>query len=263
MLRPAHQSEPGGHDRLVIASRQERVSQWWIFAEEVRMIRRVAAIAALAVLMVIGSVSPARADHNTSHTIEQMTAHYQDPGLEVQNKPFALLYLRTTEGIRDAIASDAFSDPEFWDQRVAPTFASYYLDAYAAWKRGDNQDVAPAWRIAFQAHPHRLTCTQLLYLGINAHVNNDLAFVIEELGPRYTYDDHLVVDGVLAQVAYTVSPEIQRDLCPDLFTETIPAGADSDISAWRQLAWDNAQRLENAPSAKARRAVARDIEPHA
>jgi hypothetical protein len=227
------------------------------------MFRRVAAVAALAVLMVVGPVSPARADHNTGHTIEQMTAHYQDPSLEVQNKPFALLYLRTTEGIRDAILSGRFSDPAFWDQRVAPTFASYYLDAYAAWRRGDNQDVAPAWRIAFRANPNRLTCTQLLYLGINAHVNNDLAFVIKELGPHYTYEDHLVVDAVLAQVAYTVSPEIQRDLCPDLFTETIPAAADSDITAWRQLAWDNAQRLENAPSAQARRAVARDIERHA
>ena len=40
-------------------------------------------------------------------------------------------------------------------------------------------------------------------------------------------------------VAY---PEIQRDLCPGLFSETVPPGADADIFAWRQLAWDNAQR---------------------
>jgi Family of unknown function (DUF5995) len=227
------------------------------------MIRRVVAIAALAVFMVAGSVSPARADHNTNHTIKQMTVHYQDPSLEVQNKPFALLYLRTTEGIRDANLNHRFSDPEFWDLRVAPTFASYYLDAYAAWRSGDNQDVAPAWRIAFRANADRLTCTQLLYLGINAHVNNDLAFVIEELGRRYTYADHLEVDEVLAQVSFTVYPELQRDLCPNLYTETVPPTADSDIYAWRQLAWDNAQRLENAPTAKARRAVARDIERHA
>jgi hypothetical protein len=34
-----------------------------------------------------------------------MTAHYHDPGLEPQNRPFALLYLRTTEGMRDANAA--------------------------------------------------------------------------------------------------------------------------------------------------------------
>ena len=42
------------------------------------------------------------AGHNTARTIAQMTAHYRDPTLESQNRPFALLYLRTTEGMRDA-----------------------------------------------------------------------------------------------------------------------------------------------------------------
>jgi len=36
-----------------------------------------------------------------------------------------------------------------------------------------------------------------------------------------------------------------------------------DIFAWRQLAWDNAQRLLAAPTAKAREAIAKDIRQHA
>jgi hypothetical protein len=60
-----------------------------------------------------------------------------------------------------------------------------------------------------------------------------------------------------------VYPEIQRDLCPGLFSETVPPGADADIFAWRQLAWDNAQRLMAAPTDKARDAIARDIRRHA
>jgi hypothetical protein len=152
--------------------------------------------------------------------------------------------------------------PVFWDEEVIPTFASYYLDAYAAWKRGDKRDVDPAWRIAFEAKPEKLTCTQLLYLGINAHVNNDLAFMIEEMGDRYRYPDHKHVDDVLAfRTRPVVYPEIQATLCPDLFTETIPVTADSDIFAWRQLAWDNAQLLLNAPTAKARDAVAKEHPP--
>jgi Family of unknown function (DUF5995) len=212
------------------------------------MVRRIGIVVTLAVVPALSSGTAAWADHTTAHTIEQMTAHYQDPALEVQNRPFALLYLRTTEGMRDANLAGEFSDPSFWDTRVIPTFASYYLDAYAAWKRGDLQEVDPAWRIAFEARPDRLTCTQLLYLGINAHVNNDLAFVIEELGPRYTYPDHKHVDEVLAvRTRPVVYPEIQRELCPGLFSETVPPGADADIFAWRQLAWDNAQRLLAAP----------------
>jgi hypothetical protein len=58
-------------------------------------------------------------------------------------------------------------------------------------------------------------------------------------------------------------PEIQRDLCPGLSNEVVPPTADRDIFAWRQLAWDNAQRLLSAPTAKARDKVAREIHQHA
>jgi hypothetical protein len=114
------------------------------------MFRRAAAVVTVAALGVVAGAGPARADHGTAHTIAQMTAHYRDPGLEPQNKPFALLYLRTTEGMWDANAEGEFSAPEFWDQEVIPTFADYYLDAYAAWDRHRSRDVDPAWRIAFR-----------------------------------------------------------------------------------------------------------------
>jgi hypothetical protein len=227
------------------------------------MVRRITTVVAVALVTALSLGAPARADHSTDHTIAQMTAHYQDPALEPQNRPFALLYLRTTEGMRDANNAGEFSDPAFWDTEVIPTFASYYLDAYAAWKRGDQRQVDPAWRIAFRADPAKLNCTQLLYLGINAHVNNDLAFMIQEMGARYTYPDHKHVDDVLAyRTRPVVYPEIQRELCPELFSETVPPGADADIFAWRQLAWDNAQRLLAAPDAKARDRVAREIRRH-
>jgi hypothetical protein len=228
------------------------------------MVRKVVTAGVLAVLTALGFGSPARADHDTAHTIAQMTAHYRDPALEAQNKPFALLYLRTTEAMRDANNEGEFSDPEFWDAEVVPTFADYYLDAYAAWTHGRRHRVDPAWRIAFQARPDRLLCTQLIFLGINAHVNNDLAFMIEEMGDRYLYPDHKHVDDVLAfRARPLVYAEIQRDLCPGLFTETIPATADVDITAWRELAWANGQRLRNAPTARARAVIAKEIRRHA
>lgn len=226
--------------------------------------RRIMVVATLAILTVVGTAAPALADHNTEHTIAQMTAHYRDPALEPQNRPFALLYLRTTEAMHEANQAGEFSDRQFWDEEVIPTFAEYYLDAYAAWQRGDHHAVDPAWRIAFRADPEKLTCTQLIYLGVNAHVNNDLAFMIEEVGNRYLYPDHLYVDYVLAfRSRPVVYPEIQRELCPDLFTETIPPTADADIFGWRQLAWENAERLRSAPTAKARKAIAKEIRRHA
>ena len=228
------------------------------------MLRRIVIGGVLSALLLVGLVTPAQADHTTDHTVAQMTAHYEDPDLEFQNQPFALLYLRTTEGMRDANGEGEFSDPAFWDTEVIPTFAEYYLDAYAAWEQGGRGDVDPAWRIAFRADPERLTCTQLIYLGINAHINNDLAFMIEDMGSRYTYPDHLHVNDVLAfRTRPSVYPEIQRELCPDLFSQPVPSGVDADIFAWRQLAWENGQRLLDAPTEKARDAIARDIRKHA
>ena len=55
---------------------------------------------AFGVVAALSLGSPAWADHTSDHTIAQMTTHYRDPALEPQNKPFALLYLRTTEGTR-------------------------------------------------------------------------------------------------------------------------------------------------------------------
>jgi hypothetical protein len=86
------------------------------------MLRRISTVVAMAVAAALAPGSPAWTDH----TIAQMTAHYQDPALEPQNRPFALLYLRTTEGMRDANDAGEFSDPQFWDTRVIPTFATYH-----------------------------------------------------------------------------------------------------------------------------------------
>lgn len=70
-------------------------------------------------------------------------------------------------------------------------------------------------------------------------------------------------DVLASRTRPVVYPEIQRDLCPSLFTETVPATADRDIYAWRQLAWENALRLQSAPTQKARDAIAKEIRRHA
>jgi hypothetical protein len=201
---------------------------------------------------------------SSAKTITQMTANYRNASLEPQNRPFALLYLRTTEGMRDANDLGEFSDAEFWDHEVIPTFADYYLDAYEAWKHGAEATADPAWCLAFRADPEKLTGHQLITLGINAHVNNDLAFMIEDLTPRYRYPDHKHVDDVLAYRARpVVYPEIERELCPGLSAEKVPPTADRDIFAWRQVAWENAQLLVTAPTPQAREDVANGIRQHA
>ena len=114
------------------------------------------------------------------------------------NAAFALLYLRTTERIRDAIRAGEFSDRPFWNQ-VTTAFGRYYLDALKAWRRGDRRHAPKAWRIAFRAARHeRVSTLGDVFLGINAHVNRDLAFVYFRLGAK-NRDDHLFVDTVLTR----------------------------------------------------------------
>ena len=49
----------------------------------------------------------------------------------------------------------------------------------------------------------------MIWLGIDAHVNRDLAFMIEQVGPTYTHADQRHVDGVLVRTRPEVYPEIQ------------------------------------------------------
>lgn len=177
--------------------------------------------------------------------------------------PFALLYLRTTEAIRDAIRAGEFSDRPFWN-RVTTGFGRYYLNPLKAWRRGHHRRVPAAWRIAFRSADRRqvLTLGDLM-LGINAHINRDLAFIYYRLGVT-NYADHLYINTILARVQPVVYPEIIAELDPTLGGQTSNDPRLSlDIFAWRELAWNNAHRLAAAPDRAARRAIAAHIEHHA
>ena len=177
--------------------------------------------------------------------------------------PFALLYERTTEGISAALRSGAFSDRPLWNQ-VTTAFGRYYLDAAAAWRDGHRSRVPGAWRIALTAaRDGRVLTLGDVFLGINAHVNRDLAYVYARFGVR-SHEDHLVVNEVLASVQSSVLPELIARYDPTLPAQRSADPALSlDIVAWRERAWRNAKRLRTAPSRSARERVAARIERHA
>ena len=62
-------------------------------------------------------------------------------------------------------------------------FAGYYFTALADWMNGNSAAVPPAWRIAFSSADGRsVTGSGDLLLGMNAHVNRDLPFVLAAMG---------------------------------------------------------------------------------
>jgi hypothetical protein len=187
---------------------------------------------------------------------------------------FSLTYLRTTEEYRRTIEDPTFfQDTPFVNHEDA-VFARFYFEAYDNWNAGRLAAVPPAWAVAFGAADQRaVSAAGNVALGINAHVQRDLPFVLAAIGMvkpdgSSRKPDHDRVDEFLNRVADVLYPEIARRFDPTIDDSELPGTADNFaefqlIPSWREIAWRNAERLVSAPSAPARALVASDIEAYA
>ena len=188
--------------------------------------------------------------------------------------PFALGYLRTTEEYRRAMLEPGFfEDPAFVNHEDV-VFAAYYADAYDAWHGGAAHRTPPAWRVAFRAADDRmLPASGNFMLGINAHIQRDLPFVLAGIGlvkPDGTTrkTDHDRVNRFLNRVADDFIPELARRFDPTADDRDLPGPLDDVLTfqiipTWREVAWRNAERLAAAPGPAARALVAAQIEAYA
>ena len=89
---------------------------------------------------------------------------------------FQLTYLTFSRRVLDALVADRFHDPA-WATDMCCRFVEVYLEQLAKWDRRDPSLCRP-WRMAFEgAEEDRLNVLQAMLLGMNAHINYDLAFV--------------------------------------------------------------------------------------
>jgi hypothetical protein len=117
---------------------------------------------------------------------------------------FLTIYTRMTAAVRDAIAAGRFADPD-WMRHYTVTFADHYRRAFLAFERGDLEAVPAAWRLAFStAVEGDALVVQDAFLGINAHINYDLALALNEVGidpeRRRKHADHRAIDAVLVDL---------------------------------------------------------------
>lgn len=186
---------------------------------------------------------------------------------------FATTYLELTRqfrrDIRAGIVQRDFFDPRYLYTEDA-LFANFYFDVIRAHRRGE--PVPEAWRVAFAAAADgNVLGAQDMLLGINAHVNNDMPFVLAALGlrtpeGRSRKPDHDAANGTLnrAYERVVAAIRIRYDRSLDLTNiELLPvddiAGLEL-VRAWREVVWRNAERLVNARSAAERGRVAAEIE---
>jgi hypothetical protein len=153
-------------------------------------------------------------------------------------------------------------------------FAKYYTDAYYSYQSGNLASVPQAWQLAFNASKNeQVSGSGSLLLGMNAHINRDLPFVLAATGlvapdgtsrkTDYDADEQWLytsTEPLLAELSARFDPTI--DQADDPFGITNFAFFQL-ISGWRETAWRNAEALVSAPDAATRAQVAASIENNA
>jgi hypothetical protein len=169
---------------------------------------------------------------------------------------FATAYLAITRAIKQAVADGSFQD-NAWVTRYALCFANLYRTALLAYEQGDMTALPKAWRIAFETSKNNgALAIQDLMLGINAHINHDLALALIEvtIDPQRPtrYADHCKVNDILRAATDPMQQRIGQLYAPilnllDQACDTI----DEDIACFsvekaREAAWLAAVALANA-----------------
>jgi hypothetical protein len=152
-------------------------------------------------------------------------------------------------------------------------FADVYMANSRAWGRGKR--VSPAWQIAFStAAEGEVNAAQDMLLGINAHVQNDMPFVLAALGTHTRNGvsrkaDHDAENEILANAYQEVVSEVERRYDPavGLTNSTLTPLDDAAglqlVKHWREDVWTNANRLLAAKTPAEKADVSKSIEDNA
>lgn len=184
---------------------------------------------------------------------------------------FARAYLRMTQLYGHTRDIPGYYEDVPYFNHVDAVFARYYTDAYYNWKSGNRAAVPQSWQIAFDAsRDKKVSGTGDLLLGINAHINRDLPYVMAAVGlvapdGSSRKGDYDVVEQWLAESTAALTAEFAARFDPTMDDSADPYGIGNAasfqmISGWRENAWRNAEALATAPNALARALVEARIE---
>jgi hypothetical protein len=187
---------------------------------------------------------------------------------------FATTYLLLTKQMRDTIRRDRhfFSDNR-WLIYEDTVFANYYFRSIAREEAG--QPVPEAWRIAFDtARRGDANGGQDMLLGINAHVQRDMPYVVATVGMRTRSGatrkpDHDVVNGILSDAYEPIVSAIGARYDKLVTISNASWNPVDDVAGlemvkgWREGVWRNAERLVEAKTPQQRQQVIDSIETNA
>jgi hypothetical protein len=172
---------------------------------------------------------------------------------------FTSAYLVITAALHEQIAAGGFSDCG-WVGEYTVIFANLYRDALVDFERGHLEAVPQAWQIAFATcRDNRALLIQDLVLGINAHINYDLALALQAAGidPQRDsrYRDHVAVNNILRVTTDRLQDQVCALYAPTLKLLDRAAGrvdellANFSVIRARENAWRAAVGLAQARDA--------------
>jgi hypothetical protein len=207
-------------------------------------------------------------------TIKEMERRF-DPMATAcnDNAVFSLAYLRTTMTYEWARNQPGFFNDTPWVNHEDAVFAKYYFSAFDNYASGNMAAVPQAWQIAFSAaRSEQVSGTGNLLLGMSAHVNRDLPYVLAAISITYPdgttrKPDHDQVNAFLNDELVALLAEDGQRFDPGINPNVMwtpyglgYAGLFQTLVVWREQAWRNAELLTDAPDAAARALVSQQIE---
>jgi hypothetical protein len=177
---------------------------------------------------------------------------------------FVSVYRMMSEAVLERIGRGEFQD-KGWMEECGVAFANLYRIALCDYEAGALDQVAKSWRIAFDtSKAGTALIVQDLLLGMNAHINHDLALALIEVGisPRAArYRDHAAVNGVLKAIMDSVQDRVAAMYARGLSEFDRWSGRlDEDVAGFgltaaRESAWTFAVALSSARLALERRLI--------
>jgi hypothetical protein len=185
-------------------------------------------------------------------------------------------YRLMTRNMLDAIDAGRFYDNE-WVNRLLHRFADYYFAALDRFEQ-DELSAPPAWKLAFDAtRDEEVMTLQHLLLGVNAHINFDLIFSLNDLLlPEWAaatleqreqrHADHELVNRIIGETVDAVQDQVVDKFSPwvEIFDKMLgPVDewlTSHLISHWREDVWNAAVRYVEATDEDTRAELRQQIE---
>lgn len=185
---------------------------------------------------------------------------------------FLACYTLMTRHMLAGLETERFADGP-WVHQLIHDFAAYYFVALATYEGQANGLLPEVW-----SQTHRMTLDpetpviQSLLMGVNAHINCDLALVLDDLlEPTWAasspavrarrYSDYRQVNAVIAETINSVQDDVIAPQARGLHLVDFALGPLDEwctarlITNWRNDVWQHTLDILDAPDAPTRQAM--------